>query len=258
MSCSFQSGKTDGDCIRERGPLTVAAFMDHALYDSRRRLLRPRRPTIRARGRFFYQRRCRAGVRRAARNPARRNGPDPRAENRRARRAACLCGPCGLCGCVRSRRGWRRERSPVGRYSARGAPPRSSLFERTACIWSRRARAPATPQRETLGDVADRLASSDSGLPPTFEGRAGRQRAARCAAGAPGRHAGDGASRGVRGCRGPSPGDSRGSAVDPALAAYLERLGIVLETGWRAEINLRARRLDSRCSPAVCAAGSSS
>ena len=60
--------------IRERGPLTVAAFMDLALYDPDARLLRPRRPTIRPRGRFFYQRRRRPAVRRAARSPARRDG----------------------------------------------------------------------------------------------------------------------------------------------------------------------------------------
>ena len=40
-----------------------------------------------------------------------------------------------------------------------------------------------------------------------------------------------------------------GPPSTPALAAYLARLGIALEPGWRAEINLRALRVDSRRGP---------
>jgi len=100
-------------------------------------------------------------------------------------------------------------------------------------------------QRETLGDVSSRLASSTSEVPASFTGvlianelldampvhqvviredglKEVYVRAARL-----------------------ETGDSRletteGSPSTPALAEYLAHLGITLEPGWRAEINLRA------------------
>ena len=137
--------------------------MDLALYDSRRRLLRPRRPTIRARGRFFYQRRRRPGVRRAAGNPARRNGRSPGRRRARTPEAADVC--------VRSRRGRRRKRPPVRRYPARGAPPRSGVSSNgPPCIWSRRAPAPAAPSARRSATSPIAWHRRTARLPPTFEG----------------------------------------------------------------------------------------
>ena len=49
-----------------------------------------------------------------------------------------------------------------------------------------------------------------------------------------------------------------GPPSTPALAEYLDRLGVALEPGWRVEINLRARRLDPRRGAAPARAASSS
>jgi SAM-dependent MidA family methyltransferase len=126
-------------------------------------------------------------------------------------------------------------------------------------------------QRATLGDVADRLASSSSSLPSSFEGVlianelldalpthqvvmreagpqeiyveavAGRpfppsvklQRNAEASAEAgPGRHVG--------GPEKPALRTVEDKPSTPALADYLARLGVRLEPGWRVEINLRA------------------
>ena len=55
---------------------------------SRPRLLRPRGPAVWTRGRFFYQRRRRAALRRAPRDPARRDGGTARARAGRRRPAS--------------------------------------------------------------------------------------------------------------------------------------------------------------------------
>jgi len=110
-------------------------------------------------------------------------------------------------------------------------------------------------QQATLGDMADRLASSGEALPASFEGvllanelldalpvhqvvmRASGLREVYVESG----------TRGRTGVRPPSdPGLSpplhlvEGPLSTPALAEYLDRLGTTLEPGWRAEINLRA------------------
>ena len=84
-------------------------------------------------------------------------------------------------------------------------------------------------------------------------GRADRQRAARCAAGAPGRDARRRAARSVRRRRSTAVRREHEQAVPSVCDArrrsarrrrrwptYLERLGVTLEPGWRVEINLRA------------------
>ncbi len=105
-------------------------------------------------------------------------------------------------------------------------------------------------QAGTLGDVADRLAASGTALPESFEGvlianelidalpvhqvvmREGGLREVFVA-------------QPVAGCDRTAQSLAplhliEGPPSTPALAAYLERLGVVLEPGWRVEINLRA------------------
>jgi SAM-dependent MidA family methyltransferase len=97
-------------------------------------------------------------------------------------------------------------------------------------------------QAATLGDVADRIASSSAALPDRFEGvlvanelldalpahqvvmRAGQLREVYVDARA--------GTEGFTLVEGPP--------STPALIEYLERLGVILEDGWRVEINLQA------------------
>ena len=110
-------------------------------------------------------------------------------------------------------------------------------------------------QADTLGDVAERLASSTASLPATFEGvlvanelldalpvhqvvmRADGLREVYVALSV---------GRPFQGR--PPDGDpervalhlTEGPLSTPALAEYLDRLGVTLEVGWRVEVNLRA------------------
>ena len=90
--------------------------------------------------------------------------------------------------------------------------------------------------------------SSSATLPGSLRRRPRRQRTARCAARSSG---GDARGRPARGTSlaagSPTTGHWKrtGDAVEgppstPALADYFSRLGIALEPGWRAEVNLRA------------------
>jgi SAM-dependent MidA family methyltransferase len=105
-------------------------------------------------------------------------------------------------------------------------------------------------QPATLGDVAERLASSGPALPDAFEGvlianelldampvhqvvmREDGLREVYVTAVGP---------QGVTvGPEGPTLRTAEGPPSTPALAEYLDRLGIALEPGWRVEINLQA------------------
>ena len=216
--------------------------MDLALYDPDSRLLRPRRPTFRARGRFFYQRRRRAAVRRAARSPDRRDGrrsstrqsPEPDAHS-----------PFDL---VEAGAGNGRLSADILRAARRRDPASLRAHAAAPGRGQRRARAPRSAQ--TLGDVGGparrRRATS---LPAVVRGRRSsptscstRCRSIRSSCARTGLRevyvdvagtAGSSTRRRAR-CR-------RRRSRD-----YLERLGVALEPGWRVEINLRARRVDPR------------
>jgi SAM-dependent MidA family methyltransferase len=110
-------------------------------------------------------------------------------------------------------------------------------------------------QRATLGDMADRLASSGAGLPASFEGvlLANELLDALPVHQVVMREHGlrevyvESATRGQTGVRPQSdPGLSpplhlvEGPLSTPALAEYLDRLAVTLEPGWRVEINLKA------------------
>src|SRR5262245_20097947 len=95
-------------------------------------------------------------------------------------------------------------------------------------------------QRATLGDVAERLASSDAALPSSFEGVL----VANELLDALPTHQVVMREDGLREVFVSAPTNQillvEGPPSTPALADYLARLGVRLEPGWRAEINLRA------------------
>ena len=160
-----------------------------------------------------------------------------------------------------------------GRLSAdilRAARTRDRAFYDSIRLHLVEASAPArAAQRATLGDAADRLASAGGALPASFEGalvanelldampvhqvvmredglreiyvESVGSRQTPESVGSRQTHESVGSRQS------PEPVGSRqglrlteGPASTPELQAYLDRLGVALEPGWRAEINLRA------------------
>jgi len=230
------------DLIRERGPLTVAAFMDVALYD----------PDL-----GYYARTAQRSGRAGDFFTSVDIGPlfGELLETQIAEMAGILAGLK-----TRATSDVAQDFSPAfdlveagagnGRLSAdilRAASRRDPRFyERIRLHLTEASASAREAQRMTLAggpddlDVNERLASSSQSLPPSFEGvlianelldalpvhqvvmRAGGLREVY-----------------VDAC------DDRlitreGPPSTPALAGYLDRLGVVLEPGWRVEINLRA------------------
>jgi SAM-dependent MidA family methyltransferase len=146
------------------------------------------------------------------------------------------------------------------------------VYARTALHLVEASPAARAAQRDTLGDMADRLASSSDALPSSFEGvlfanelldalpvhqvvmredglkeiyvtvppeaesLRSRPRASEAAAASAG-----GAPRELRESGSPRELVTvEGPPSTPALGEYLARLGVALEPGWRVEINLRA------------------
>ena len=95
-------------------------------------------------------------------------------------------------------------------------------------------------QRDALGDVAERLATSGSEVPQSFEGVLFANELIDAFP----THQVVMREDGLREVYVESDGHRLTMIEDvpstPALAAYLKRLGVVLEPGWRVEINLRA------------------
>ena len=230
------------DLIRERGPLTLAAFMDVALYD----------PDL-----GYYARTAQRSGRAGDFFTSVDIGPlfGELLETQIAEMAGILAGLK-----TRATSDVAQDFSPAfdlveagagnGRLSAdilRAASRRDPRFyERIRLHLTEASASAREAQRMTLAggpgdlDVNERLVSSSQSLPPSFEGvlianelldalpvhqvvmRAGGLREVY-----------------VDAC------DDRlitreGPPSTPALAGYLDRLGVVLEPGWRVEINLRA------------------
>jgi SAM-dependent MidA family methyltransferase len=96
-------------------------------------------------------------------------------------------------------------------------------------------------QRETLGDVSNLLATSSAVLPESFEGVL----IANELLDAMPVHQVTMTAEGLKEVYVHTPGDRRpatsiGPVSTPRLAEYLEQLGVVLEPGWTVEINLNA------------------
>ena len=139
------------------------------------------------RGRFFYQRRRRPAVRRAARSPDRRDGGDPPGNRgaRPHRRDHQLRARLEPGSCLRSRRGRRRKRPALGRHPARAsriAIPRCTARSPAPGRGERRAaRAAQHDRRSAMSRDGSSIVQRP--LPDVVRRRARRQRAARRAAG---------------------------------------------------------------------------
>ena len=222
------------DVIRERGPLTVAAFMDLALYDSE----------------FGYY--ARAG--------------------QRSGRAGDFftsvdVGPLfGQLLQVQLAEMWRLLGSAShtqdgrfdlveagagnGRLSAdilRAARSHDANFYNAVRLHLVEASAAArAAQPATLGDLGDRLSASSDALPASFEGVlvANELLDALPAHQVVVREDGLREVYVAEDCGEQASGERlrlvEGPPSTPALAEYLDRLGVALEPGWRVEINLRA------------------
>jgi SAM-dependent MidA family methyltransferase len=237
--------------IRERGPLTVAAFMELALYD----------------GELGYYARA---ARRSGRAGDFFTSVDvgPVFGELVARQVIEMAGITAISAepaantfdLVEAAAGNGRLSADMLRTIRKQDPALYNRLQLHLVETSARARA---AQRETLGDVADKLASSSADIPASFTGvlvanelldsmpthqvvmREDGLREVYV----------DVARAGT--AAGLETDDWRlvtteGAPSTAALAEYLERLGVVLEPGWRVEINLRAvnwardavRRLD--------------
>ena len=228
-----------GDLIRERGPLTVAAFMDFALYDSEH---------------GYYARTAQRSGRAGDFFTSVDVGPifGELMEAQLAEMAGILSSRVSVphFDLVEAGAGNGRLAADILR-SARAHHP--AVYESLRLHLVEASAEARAAQRATLGETADRLASSGDALPASFEGvllanelldalpvhqvvmRAEGLREVYV----------DVSSRGAA-----SSGSAKASAerfhlVDgplstPALAEYLDRLGVTLEPGWRVEINLRA------------------
>jgi SAM-dependent MidA family methyltransferase len=242
------------DLVHERGPLTVAAFMEQALYDPQvGYYARAARRSGRA-GDFFTsvdvgplfgellevqiaEMAALLGNAEAARpaEPAERASAESAAGSRWS--------PPTELDLVEAGAGDGRLAADVLRAARQRDP---SFYESIRLHLVERSEAARTAQRDTLGDTADRLVSSRAALPESFEGVliANELLDALPTHQVVMRH--DGLKE-VFVHRGPQPqaGDmtlttTEGAPSSPAIQAYLDRLDVSLEPGWRAEVNLRA------------------
>ena len=220
------------DVIRERGPMTVAAFMDLALYDPVLRLLRPRAQRSGRAGDFFTSVDVGAALRRAARSPESPRWPASSAARRGPRPPHST---------------WSRPGAGNGRLSAdilraaRRSPsdalrPHPTAPRRSEC---RRPRAPSA-----------RHARRDRGSPASSSSRPSRPRSTACCS----RTSCSTRCRCIRSscarracARSTSsrctPVDrlatSRARSRRPRSRTIFDALGRHARTGWRVEINLR-------------------
>jgi SAM-dependent MidA family methyltransferase len=223
---------TIGDLVRERGPMTVAAFMDLALYDSE----------------FGY-------YARAAQRSGRAGdfftsvdvGPlfGELLEIQLAEMAELLeqgtGRPLSHFDLVEAGAGNGRLSADVLRAAHVGHP---ALYDRTRLYLVEVSPVARAAQQSTLGETADRLVSSSLALPPAFEGVLIANELLDALPVHQVVMRGDGLREVYVECRTGQQETrlvtSEGPLSTPALAEYLVQLGVSLEPGWRTEINLRA------------------
>jgi SAM-dependent MidA family methyltransferase len=265
------------DLIRERGPLTVAAFMELALYD----------PAL-----GYYARAAQRSGRAGDFFTSVDVGPlfGELLAIQVAEMAAILE--------ATAERAKHAEKNVLSASSASSAVPVFDLVEAGAGngrlstdilravrdhhpeLYSRirlhlvdASAAARDAQLATLGDLYDRLSSSSPSLPESFEGvlianelldalpvhqvvmredglkevyvarpfsASARDRFPRATADAPKRDEREGGQGRDRGAESPALRVTEGPLSTPLLQRYIDRLGITLEPGWRVEINLRA------------------
>ena len=238
------------DLTQERGPLTVAAFMDLALYDPEFGYY-ARAPQRSGRaGDFFtsvdvgpiFGELLEAQIAEMADLLTTITGED--AEKTIGSSASSAVSVFDL---VEAGAGNGRLSADILRAAGQHHP---SFFSRIRLHLVEAGAAPRAAQRATLGDLVDHLASSSGGLPASFEGVL----IANELLDALPVHQVIMREDGLREVyvdvisdSGPAGTRARvrlatreGPPSTPELAEYLARLGVTLEPGWRAEINLRA------------------
>jgi SAM-dependent MidA family methyltransferase len=225
------------DVIRERGPLTVAAFMELALYDP---------------GFGYYARAAQRSGRAGDFFTSVDVGPVFGAllAEQIAEMAGILAAQSEShqFDLVEAAAGNGRLSADIlNALKARHA----SVYARTALHLVERSAAAREAERATLAEHADRCVSSSAELPETFEGVlfANELLDAMPVHQVVMREDGlreifvtSGAAAQTAGVSGPRLVAVEGPPSTPALAAYLSNAGVTLEPGWRAEINLAAAR----------------
>jgi SAM-dependent MidA family methyltransferase len=215
---------TIADLVHERGPMTVAAFMDLALYDSEL---------------GYYARAAQRSGRAGDFFTSVDVGPlfGELLESQLGEMADML----PRFDLVEAGAGNGRLSADVLRATRDRDRP---LYDRISLHLVESSAPARAAQRHTLGDSADRLVCSSAALPPSFEGALIANelldalpvhQVVMCADGLREVY--------VEYQGGHQEGrlvTSEGPPSTPALAEYLTRLGVSLEPGWRAEINLRA------------------
>jgi SAM-dependent MidA family methyltransferase len=235
------------DLVRERGPLTVAAFMEHALYDPEsgyyaRAAQRSGRAgdffTSVDVGPVFGELLARQVVEKARLLEPSVSRPLSPVPGRRSP-AADRQPPFDL---VEAGAGNGRLSADVLRAVRRTDP---ALYARLRLHLVETSPSARAAQRETLGEQADRLASSSPDLPPSFSGVLLANELLDALPTHQVVMREDGLREVYVGTERLATGDCRlvtieGPPSTPVLAAYLQGLGVGLEPGWRVEINLRA------------------
>jgi SAM-dependent MidA family methyltransferase len=266
------------DVIRERGPMTVAAFMNHALYDSEFGYY-ARAPQRSGRAGDFFtsvdvgplfgellevQLSEMADILKSTGLP---QLAAPHSQSSTIGDSSNGDGRSTTFDFVEAGAGNGRLSTDVLRAAQRRDP---DFFERIRLHLVEASPSARQIHQQVLGDVVDRLASSSAVLPDSFEGvlvanelldalpthqvvmREDGLReiyvdvATRVSVGADGRQSkSDLQETGTTAGAATTPDAQtlltrEGAPSTPALADYLERLGITLEPGWRAEINLQA------------------
>jgi SAM-dependent MidA family methyltransferase len=235
VSCLFPSGKTE-DLIRERGPLTVAAFMELALYHpDAGYYARAAQRSGRA-GDFFTSVDVGSMFGELLEIQLAEMAELLRADTVETGDSSSP-GAAPAFHLVEAGAGNGRLSGDVLRAMRRRD---RLLYKRTQLHLVEAGAAAREAQRDTLADTADRLASSSAELPLSFDGAL----VANELLDAFPVHQVVMRAEGLREVY-VDVSDNRlvtreGSLSTPALREYLDRLGVTLAPGWRVEINLRA------------------
>jgi SAM-dependent MidA family methyltransferase len=221
-----------GDLIRERGPLTVAAFMDFALYDSEH---------------GYYARTAQRSGRAGDFFTSVDVGPifGELMEAQLAEMAGMLSSRFSISSFDLVEAGAGNGRLAADILRSAHAHHRG-VYESLRLHLVEASAGARAVQRATLGETADRLASSGDTLPASFEGVLFANELLDALP----VHQVVMRAEGLREVYVDVSRSAKASAErlhlvegppsTPALAAYLDRLGVTLEPGWRVEINLRA------------------
>jgi SAM-dependent MidA family methyltransferase len=239
------------DLIRERGPLTVAAFMDVALYDHELGYYARAAQRSGRAGDFFtsvdvgalFGELLEIQIAEMAGILATKTAEHAKTAEENQLSAISASSAVNVFDLVEAGAGNGRLSADILR-AARRRDPR--LYERTRLHLADASASARAAQHTTLArepgdfDVADRLVSSSDSLPSSFDGVLMANELLDALPAHQVVMRADGLREVYVNVSGGRLVTREGPLSTPALAGYLERLGIVLEPGWRVEINLRA------------------